>query len=119
MHSKKYSWYKIAATIDELPFGGNNLLQMVVGGKAVCISKTGAGIRACAAKCPHAGGIIAEGFLDKSGHIVCPVHRYVFNLDNGREVTGEGYYLKIYPVEQRENGIFVGIEEGGLFSWLK
>jgi 3-phenylpropionate/trans-cinnamate dioxygenase ferredoxin subunit len=28
-------------------------------------------------------------------------------------VSGEGYYLKHWPVEQRDDGIYVGMEKGG------
>jgi nitrite reductase/ring-hydroxylating ferredoxin subunit len=116
---KNYKWHKIAETTEELHFGNNQLLQAEVAGKQVCIVKTSRGIAACAAKCPHAGGIMAEGFVDKSDHIICPIHRYTFNLDNGRDISGEGYYLKIYPLEVKDSGIFLGIEDGGLFNWLK
>jgi 3-phenylpropionate/trans-cinnamate dioxygenase ferredoxin subunit len=30
-------------------------------------------------------------------------------------VSGEGYYLKTYPVEEREDGVFVGFEESRWF----
>ena len=41
-------------------------------------------------------------------------------MANGRNVSGEGYYLINWPVEIKEDGIFVGVEEtGGLFGWLK
>ena len=119
MLEKKYKWYKIAETAAELPFGENNIVQIDIAGKKICVVKTLTGIAACTAKCPHAGGNMAEGFLDKDGNIICPVHRYIFNLKNGRDVTGEGYFLKIYPVKVNDVGIFLGIEEGGLFSWLK
>jgi nitrite reductase/ring-hydroxylating ferredoxin subunit len=119
MLEKKYKWYKIAETAAELPFDENNIVQIEVAGKKICVVKTFDSIAACTAKCPHAGGNMAEGFLDKDVNIVCPVHRYKFNLKNGRDVTGEGYFLKIYPVKVNDVGIFLGIEEGGLFSWLK
>ena len=119
MHTKKYKWYKIAETDAELQFGKNNIMEIEVRDKIICIAKTSKGIVACASKCPHAGGDMSQGFLDKDGNIVCPIHRYAFNFDNGRDVTGEGYYLKIYPVEVNDAGIFLGIEEGGIFSWLK
>ena len=111
--------FAMNSCITELQFGENNILQIEVGGKRICVAKTLKGIAACTAKCPHAGGNMSEGFLDKNGNIGCPIHRYAFNLDNGRDITGEGYYLKIYPVEVNDSGIFLGIEEGGLFSWLK
>lgn len=88
-------------------------------GKKVCLARYQDKLFACAAKCPHAGGLMSAGFVDSLGNIVCPLHRYRFSLDRGRNVSGEGYYLKTYPVEIREDGIYVGFEAGGLFSWLK
>ncbi len=119
MPDKKYKWYKIAASLTDLQFNGNNLLEAEIGGTTICIANTANGLYACAAKCPHAGGYMSEGFINKSENVVCPIHRYSFNLKTGRDTNGEGYYLKIYPVENNEKGIFVGIEEKGIFSWLK
>ncbi len=116
---KKYRWHKIAVAFSELSFGKNDLAEIEVGEKKICIAKKGEVIRACAATCPHAGGVMSEGFLDNNGNIVCPIHRYVFSLENGRDVSGEGYFLKIYPVKIDDKGVFIGIEEGGFFSWLK
>lgn len=119
MDNKKYKWHKVADSIEELHFEANNLLQLTVGGKKICIAKSNDSYHACNAKCPHAGGNMAEGFLDARGNIVCPVHRYGFNFTNGRDISGEGYFLKIYPVKLDETGVFVGIDEGSIFSWIK
>ena len=119
MMQKKYKWYKIAETVSELPFAENGMIQVEVAGKKICVIKNANGLAACTTKCPHAGGNMAEGHLNKSGNIVCPVHRYIFNLENGRDTMGEGYFLKIFPVKVNEVGIFLGIEDGGLFNWLK
>ncbi|HVZ96889.1 MAG TPA: Rieske 2Fe-2S domain-containing protein [Chitinophagaceae bacterium] len=119
MGEKKLKWYKIADNAAELPFNDNRLTEIKVHEKKVCLIKTQNGIRACAARCPHAGGEMSEGFLDKNENIVCPVHRYVYNIDNGRDLNNEGYYLKIYPVQINAEGIFIGIEEGGIFGWWR
>ena len=77
-------------------------------------------IFAFASKCPHAGGILADGYIDATGNIVCPQHRYKYNLKNGFNVSGEGYYLKNWPVEIRDDGVYIGFEENNsLFGWLK
>jgi hypothetical protein len=55
--------------------------------------------------------LLADGFIDSLGNIVCPLHRYKYDMKNGHNVTGEGYYLKHWPVEMKENGVFVGMEE--------
>ena len=117
--AKKYKWHKIAQSTSELVFATNNLTSFEVDGKEVCLAKTGDELAACAIRCPHAGGDMSQGFLDKNGNIVCPIHRYVFNLKSGRDVSGEGYFLKTYPVNITEEGVFIGFEENGLFSWFK
>lgn len=119
MIGKKYTWHKIAETTAELDFNTDNLLQVEVSGKEICVAQTKDGLKGCASKCPHAGGPMEEGFIDALGNIVCPLHRYKFSLQNGRNTSGEGYYLKTFPIETREDGIFVGIEENSFFNWLK
>jgi 3-phenylpropionate/trans-cinnamate dioxygenase ferredoxin subunit len=38
-------------------------------------------------------------------------------MENGRNTSGEGYFLKTYPLETREDGIYAGMEEGGFSLW--
>ena len=120
MSEKKYTWHKIADHLDELDFSSNNISVAEVKGKKICIGKFKEGVFAFAYKCPHAGGLLAEGYIDALGNIVCPIHRYKYDMKNGRNITGEGYYLKNWPVEIRENGVFVGLEQSsGIFGWIK
>ena len=56
-----------------------------------------------------------NGFCTKEDEIVCPVHRYSFSLRSGKATSGGGEYLKTYPIESKENGIFIGIERVSLF----
>jgi nitrite reductase/ring-hydroxylating ferredoxin subunit len=116
---KEFKWFKIAGSITELSFSEAGLTELEVNGKKICLSLYKEILYACTAKCPHASGTLSEGYLDSLGNIVCPIHRYKFNLQNGRNNSGEGYFLKTYPVEQREEGIFIGIEKSGLLGWLK
>ena len=98
---------KIAENINEFDFPGNNLIEITAGDKSVCLVRTSSGLKACAAKCPHAGGKMAEGKLDSKGNIVCCVHNYHFSLIHGRDSFNEGYYLKIYPVIINDEGVFL------------
>ena len=120
MTEKKYTWHKIADHINEIDFAENNIAIMDVDGKRMCIGRFNDNAFAFAYKCPHAGGMLADGYIDALGNVVCPQHRYKYNLKNGFNVTGEGYYLKNWPVEVKGDGIYVGIEENtSLFGWLK
>ena len=108
-NERKYKWIKIAETIDELIFSKNNLAEIDIEGKKICIAKTTSGLKACASKCPHAGGNMSQGKLDSKQNIVCCVHNYSFSLTHGRETNSEGYFLKIYPVKESGEGVFVGM----------
>lgn len=104
---KKKTWIKIAENIEHIHFAENNIAEINVEAKSICIIKTGNGLKACVSKCPHAGGDLSSGFLDKRGNIICPVHNYRFNLNNGRDTDGEGYFLKIFEVKENVEGVFI------------
>ncbi|MFC4263174.1 Rieske (2Fe-2S) protein [Ferruginibacter yonginensis] len=117
--SKQYEWFKIAESLEALTFNIQHLAEVQVNGKHVCIALHQNNVFACAAKCPHASGKMSEGYIDALGNIVCPLHRYKFALSTGRNVSGEGYFLKNYAVEVRPNGVFIGFEKNSMFNWLK
>jgi len=119
MAEKEYTWHKLAETIEELMIPEQGLLEFEVAGKKICIARVKGEVFACTALCPHAGGRMAQGYTDALGNIVCPVHRYKFDLKNGRNSSGEGYYLKTFPVQVRNDGVFIGFEKSNLFDWLK
>ena len=117
--AQNHQWYKIADHIDEIKNLAKGMTEIDVAGKTVCIGIMNNEIFACAHKCPHAGGKLAEGFMDGAENIVCPVHHYRFNVKNGRNTSGEGYFLKTFRVQVREEGIFIEIADSSLFGSLK
>lgn len=110
------NWHKIAGNISEINFNYNGLAEMEVNGKIICLAKQQDKLFACAQKCPHAGALLAHGHQDALGNLVCPLHKYKFSLKNGRNVSGEGYHLKTFKVEQTAEGIFVSTEPDNLFD---
>ena len=121
MSEKKYKWHKIADDLNEIEFSENNIAIVNWNGKNICIGKYKEAVFAFAYKCPHAGGILADGYIDVLGNVVCPVHRYKYNMANGRNTSGEGYFLKHWPLEIKDDGLYIGTEEnaGGLFGLFK
>ena len=112
----KIKWHKVAEDINELAWQQNNMAVIEADGKKVTIARFKEELFVFAYKCPHASGVLADGFIDALGNVVCPMHRYKFNMQNGRNTSGEGYYMKTYHIEKRTEGIFVGIESSGLFG---
>lgn len=113
------NWVKIAANRQEIILHNNRIGIVELNGKKICIGEQGASLVAFAFKCPHAGGILADGYFDGQGNIVCPIHRYKFNPVNGRNCSGEGYYLKTWPVDIRQDGVYIGTKPGFWDSLLK
>jgi 3-phenylpropionate/trans-cinnamate dioxygenase ferredoxin subunit len=117
--NKKYNWHKIADNIAAIHFSANGLAEVEVNNKMICIALHNQQLFACTQKCPHAGAHMADGHVDALGNIVCPLHRYKFSLQKGRNVSGEGYYLTTFPIEIRPEGVFAGFTENNLFGNLK
>ena len=111
--AKQYNWHRLS----DLYVMDGEITVIEVGGKKICMTRYNGQLYAFAYKCPHAGGIMADGYIDDSGNVVCPLHRYRFNVKNGYNSSGEGFYLKTYPLEDREDGLYLGLEKTGLFGW--
>jgi 3-phenylpropionate/trans-cinnamate dioxygenase ferredoxin subunit len=109
------AWFKIAEEMNELAFGSNQIAVIEVKNKKICIGRYQEQLFGFALKCPHAGGYLSDGHIDALGNVVCPLHRYRYALKNGRNVSGEGYYLKNWPVEIRNDGVYLEMDEGSSF----
>ena len=116
MSTNNTNWIKIADAVEEICFAPNNIAELFAGEKKICVAKYHDQVFAFVPKCPHAGGFFQDGYIDPLGNVVCPLHRYKYCLKNGRNVSGEGYYLKNWPVEIREDGVYVGFERNKLFG---
>ena len=112
------NWIKIAEAEAEIFFNQNQIAEVVAGERKICISKFQGELFAFSNKCPHASGLFVDGYIDAIGNVVCPVHRYKFNIRNGRNVTGEGYFLRHWPVQVREDGLYVGFEKNKFLNLL-
>jgi nitrite reductase/ring-hydroxylating ferredoxin subunit len=117
MSEPKIRWVKIADSKNEIQFQQNNMCIIEAGDKKITLANFNDKLFAFAYKCPHASGILADGFIDATGNVVCPLHRYKFNMSTGRNVTGEGYYLAHYFVEEKPDGIYIGFEQKGIFGF--
>jgi 3-phenylpropionate/trans-cinnamate dioxygenase ferredoxin subunit len=115
MSATEMHWVLITDAPLGLDWPDNQLLDLEVDGKKVTLAKFKEGYFAFAQKCPHASGRMAQGYINPLGQVVCPLHRYAFDMKNGRNTTGEGYFLKTHPVELRPNGLFIGFKPNSFF----
>lgn len=57
-------------------------------------------------RCPHNGGPLADGWIRDECVLVCPWHRFRFDLRSGQCATLPRYQLRLYPVIE-QNGTLV------------
>ncbi|MFZ9877380.1 MAG: Rieske (2Fe-2S) protein [Chitinophagaceae bacterium] len=110
---REFEWHLISADPESLLQNGTEIVEVNVADKKICITKWQEKLMAFQALCPHAGAPLKEGYIDSKGNVVCPLHHYKFCLSNGRNCTGQGYDMRIYPLEVRPEGLFLGIRKEG------
>lgn len=117
MSAKAPQWHFLVEDPALLPWQDNQMAAVQVAGKRIGLARKDGAYFAFALTCPHAGGLLTDGWIDALGQVVCPLHRYRFSLANGRNTSGEGYHLRTYPLEARANGWYIGLPAPGLFGW--
>jgi len=105
---KIYNWHKIEG-VSAAALAENKLIEKIVADKRIGLLKRNNSIYAFTTACPHAGSPLCEGWVDAMGRIVCPEHKYRFDPSNGRNTSGEGYKLFTYPVEVKDDDIYIAI----------
>lgn len=105
-----YKWQKVADSKTEFDdlFQFNHIQQFMVFGKNVCVIKNEFGVFAFNEKCPHNGASLLNGKCNDKNEIICPMHRYPFNLQTGKATSGLSLSLECYPISITENGVFIG-----------
>jgi nitrite reductase/ring-hydroxylating ferredoxin subunit len=74
----------------------------------IAMTKIDGQLYALKGKCPHSGGPMYDGYIDAQCNIVCPLHRFTFSVKDGKNTSGEGFWLENYPVEIRDGAVYVG-----------
>lgn len=88
----------------------NRPLLLELKGRKICLLRTKEGLFAVQDKCPHNGASLSRGLCSPKNEIICPLHRYSFDLKSGKATSGGAYALQTYPIEWREDGIWLGIK---------
>lgn len=100
-------WYK-ALDPEELPEG--RVVPRTLGVHTVCMTHFEGRYAALSNKCPHQGGPLGEGAIE-NGMLRCPWHGWDYHPTTGAPPEGYGDCVPTFPVEVREDGVYVAIEE--------
>ncbi len=100
-------WHK-ALEPDELPEG--RVKTVVCGLATLCLTHHEGRYGALDNKCPHQGGPLGEGSIEK-GLLRCPWHGWDYDPITGRSPDGFDDGAESFPVDVRDDGVWVALPE--------
>ena len=109
----KTVWYKVAER-GELREGEVRSVQ--AGEQTLALTAYDGRIGALDNACPHQGGPLSEGSIEcndgeKDCWLRCPWHGWDFHPLTGKSPGAHDDGVKTYPVEERDDGIYVAVQE--------
>lgn len=87
------------------------VMTVVAGGRALCLTRTAEGYGALDNRCPHQGGPLCDGIVTASS-VVCPLHAWKVNLATGsveRPAGGRDHCVATYPVRVEDGIVVIGL----------
>ena len=99
----KTEWHRIDP--GELEVG--RITTVVVGNRALAISRTADGWGALDNHCPHQGGPLGDGEIDDRGWVICPWHGYEYDPLSGAPPEGFSDAASCFTIEERKDGLYV------------
>lgn len=84
---------------------------VTIGMKEIAVFKLESGkIRAIENRCPHKGGVLAEGIVS-GDYVFCPMHDWKISVVDGNVQDPDRGCVETYPVEIKDDQVFILIEE--------
>ncbi|HEY7595138.1 MAG TPA: thiamine pyrophosphate-binding protein [Actinophytocola sp.] len=100
-------WHRVDPA--DIPAEGR-VRSAIVAGRSVALSRCGTDLGALENRCPHQGGPLGEGSIEK-GWLRCPWHGYDYDPVSGRPPEGFSDGVPTYPVQERADGVYVQLPE--------
>lgn len=106
------AWIKVA---DEADLPDGRVMTVTARTKDICLSHFDGQWAAMDNHCPHQGGPLGEGSIERGAEgkcwIRCPWHGWDFDPLTGKPPGGhEDSGQPLFPVEIRDGGVFIGLE---------
>lgn len=102
--SEDLIWHRVLG-LDELP--EDRVKTVHAGAHSFALTHVEGRYAALSNRCPHQGGPLGEGTIEK-GMLRCPWHGYDYCPLDGSSEFGDG--VPTFPLEVRSDGIYVGVE---------
>lgn len=107
-NATQLEWFRVG---DDDMLEEGRITTVQIGHTTIALTRTADGYCAITNRCPHQGGPLGDGFL-QDGYVVCPWHGWEYNPCDGTPPSGfEDDGATAYAVEEREDGVYVGVPE--------
>jgi len=107
MSSSEKVWHKVLDDTRQLP-EGRVMTAVADGHREICLTHFKGKICALDNRCPHQGGPLGEGSIEK-GLLRCPWHGWDYDPCTGL-APGFDDGVETFPVEIRSDAVYVGLE---------
>ena len=107
MAASPTTWHKVLDH-DQLPEGRTT--TVTIGRRTLAVSHHDGRYGALDNRCPHQGGPLGEGSIEK-GWLRCPWHGYDYSPIDGQPPAGFSDAPPCFAVEDRDDGIYVELPE--------
>ena len=108
----RLKWHKV---LDLPGLEDGRVTTVLAGSRSIALSRLNGEYGAIDNSCPHQGGPLGEGSIEKGADgkcwLRCPWHGWDFDPMTGDSPGGHNDSLSKYAVEEREDGIYIAIEE--------
>ena len=102
-------WHRVAELGD---LDDGRVRTVVVGTRTLVLTRVGDTYGALDNRCPHQGGPLGEGSIEK-GWLRCPWHGYDYDPLTGTPPPGFTDAPACFPVEVRDGGVYVALPDAG------
>lgn len=92
------------AEVDDVPRVSGKKIR--VNGKSIALFKHKNNIYAIRNSCPHQGADLADGHISES-KVVCPLHRWKFNFEDGAFTGNENIRIPTYQTKVKNNDVYI------------
>lgn len=84
---------------------------VIIGDLEVAVFKlTNGNVKAIENKCPHKGGVLADGMVSGE-HVFCPMHDWKINVTDGLVQAPDEGCVKTYKIEVKEEEVYVLLKD--------
>ena len=99
-------WHSVGAISEITPDKGK---YIELGGKEIALFHINGDFLAIDNTCPHRGGPLFRGVLEKGPSVRCPLHGWLFDITTGECKNQSGTKLASYPIKIEDGFVYIGL----------